>query len=102
MNDVPHDSMLKKLKDIKGLKQLLLSAMLLYALLLDADCPAWAKAIVVAALLYLLNPFDAVPDPILWAGYIDDLAVLMSAITALSQIIKPHHHASARQMHIEL
>lgn len=102
MNDVPHDSMLKKLKDIKGLKQLLLSAMLLYALLLDADCPAWAKAIVVAALLYLLNPFDAVPDPILWAGYIDDLAVLMSAITALSQIIKPYHHASARQMHIEL
>ena len=70
MSGVPHASMLKKLKDIKGIKQLLLAALLLYALMLDADCPAWAKTIVVGALLYLLNPFDAVPDPILWAGYL--------------------------------
>ncbi|WP_333797938.1 YkvA family protein [Rheinheimera sp.] len=102
MSGVPHESMLKKLKDIKGLKQLMLAALLLYALLLDADCPAWAKTVVVAALLYLLNPFDAMPDPLIWAGYIDDLAVLMSAIAALSNVIKPHHHASASQMHTEI
>jgi len=102
MSDVPHASMLAKLKDIKGLKQLFMAALLLYALLLDADCPTWAKAVVVAALLYLLNPFDAMPDPLLWAGYIDDMAVLLSAIATLSQVIKPHHHASASQMHAEL
>lgn len=102
MSGVPHESMLRKLKDIKGLKQLMLAALLLYALLLDADCPAWAKTVVVAALLYLLNPFDAMPDPLIWAGYIDDLAVLMSAIAALSNVIKPHHHASASQMHTEI
>lgn len=102
MSGIPHESMLKKLKDIKGFKQLLLCALLLYALLLDADCPPWAKAVVVAALLYLLNPLDAVPDPLLWAGYIDDLAVLMGAVATLSKVIKPHHHASASQMHTEI
>ena len=102
MSDVPHASILAKLKDIKGLKQLLQATLLLYVLLLDADCPAWAKAVVVAALLYLLNPLDAVPDPLIWAGYIDDLSVLLSAIATLSNVIKPHHHASASQMHAEL
>ncbi len=102
MSDVPHASMLAKLKDIKGLKQLFMAALLLYALLLDADCPAWAKTVVVAALLYFLNPFDAMPDPVIWAGYIDDLGVLLSAIATLSNVIKPHHHASASQMHSEI
>lgn len=102
MSDIPHSSMLAKLKDIKGLKQLFMSALLLYAVLLDADCPALAKAVVVAALLYLLNPFDAIPDPVVFVGYIDDLSVLLSAIATLSNVIKPHHHASASQMHTEL
>lgn len=55
--------------------------------LLRALCLAWLKGdyrqvsgqallMVVAALLYFLSPFDAIPDWLVGVGFIDDLAVL--------------------------
>ena len=45
-------------------------------------------AIVTAALLYLLNPFDAVPDMIPVAGLADDAGVIALAVTAIKKMIK--------------
>lgn len=47
---------------------------LLYCLQ-DDDTPAWARAIIIGALLYFITPVDAVPD-VMPGGYADDLAVL--------------------------
>ncbi|MGL6461919.1 YkvA family protein [Aeromonas hydrophila] len=48
----------------------------------------------IGALAYLVNPFDVVPDPIPFAGYLDDLSVITSALAALP--VKSHHRQSAK------
>lgn len=42
---------------------------------------------IVAALLYFVNPFDVVPDFILYAGFIDDAMVLSFVIKSLKSEI---------------
>ncbi len=55
----------------------------LWVLLRKPDLPAWAKAIVMSALLYYINPFDVVCDFVPIAGYVDDLAVMTLALSQL-------------------
>lgn len=48
-----------------------------YARLLSrADTPWTVKGILLLAILYLLSPFDFVPDWILGLGLLDDLAIV--------------------------
>ena len=75
-------------------KELLEKAVLLYVLLTDGDLPVWCYALIIGALAYLVNPFDVVPDPIPFAGYLDDLSVITSALAALP--VKSHHRQSAK------
>jgi uncharacterized membrane protein YkvA (DUF1232 family) len=46
------------------------------------EMPAWAQALVAAALAYFISPVDAVPDVIPFIGYGDDAVVLTSAVRA--------------------
>lgn len=62
-------------------------AVLLYVLMQDSETPAWTKVAIVAALGYLIWPFDAVPDLIPFAGYVDDLAVLTGLLLSLDDLI---------------
>ncbi len=55
----------------------------LWVLFRKPDLPAWAKAIVMSALLYYINPFDVVCDFVPIAGYADDLAVMTLALSQL-------------------
>ncbi|MEX0588314.1 MAG: YkvA family protein [Cyanobium sp.] len=55
-------------------------------LLLDSQTPASAKLTVLAALTYLLVPFDLIPDFIPAAGFSDDLV----AVTALLGLCTRH------------
>jgi uncharacterized membrane protein YkvA (DUF1232 family) len=48
------------------------------------DTPRWAKTTVYGALAYFILPADAVADIIPIAGYTDDLAVLVVALTTIS------------------
>ncbi|QHQ50874.1 YkvA family protein [Aeromonas media] len=80
MSNPSHSDIMRKLKDIKGIKELLEKAVLLYVLLTDGDLPVWCYALIIGALAYLVNPFDVVPDPIPFAGYLDDLSVITSAL----------------------
>ena len=102
MAELPHDKVWTKFKDIKGVKQLLESALLLYSLLIDADTPKWLKSIAVAALLYLITPIDVIPDFIPIEGLIDDLAVLTAAISSIKSHIKPHHKIQANDLFNQL
>jgi uncharacterized membrane protein YkvA (DUF1232 family) len=48
------------------------------------DLPAATIVAAAAALVYFVNPFDLIPDPIPAAGYIDDTAVLLFVVAAIS------------------
>ena len=46
------------------------------------EVPWWSVAAMVAALLYVLNPFDLIPDVIPVVGYVDD-ALIVAACLAM-------------------
>lgn len=50
--------------------------------------PGWTIAAVVAALLYVLNPFDLIPDFIPGLGYVDDALVVGVCLRAVEQDLK--------------
>ena len=64
-------------------------ALQLYYLARDPDIPAWAKASIFAALGYLVVTPDAIPDITPVLGFVDDLAVLTSALAGLSGYVSP-------------
>jgi uncharacterized membrane protein YkvA (DUF1232 family) len=45
-------------------------------------------AILIAAILYFLNPFDAIPDAIPVVGYVDDISVVAWVIKTLKNEIE--------------
>lgn len=102
MSDICINQLMAKLPQIRGIDELYQKAVLLYVLLTDGDMPAWAKAITVGALLYLIDPLDAVPDISPFIGFLDDLAVLVAALKAITDQIQPHHKTQARLLTHEL
>ena len=102
MPDISIDTLFSKLKEIKGVEALLTKAVLLYVLLIDGDISYAVKALIIAALLYLIDPIDAVPDIIPILGLLDDLAVITAAIKLLAEQTQPHHQAQARSIIDEL
>jgi uncharacterized membrane protein YkvA (DUF1232 family) len=48
-----------------------------WRLLRDSDVPAWSKLIPVGAILYLLFPFDFIPDLVPGLGQVDDLTLIL-------------------------
>lgn len=49
-------------------------------LMLDKRVPIKAKLIVPAAIIYLISPFDLIPDFIPFSGWIDDILVLVTSV----------------------
>ena len=64
---------------------------------LDRRTPAHAKAVLLAALAYFVLPTDMIPDFVIGIGFTDDLAVLLTAVRALSPHITDEHYAEARR-----
>ncbi|HMV38250.1 MAG TPA: YkvA family protein [Plasticicumulans sp.] len=71
-------------------------AVALWFCLRDPETPAWAKALIVAALGYFICPLDLVPDAIPVAGWADDASVIAAAAAAISGFITDEHRAAAR------
>lgn len=53
----------------------------------DPAVPKRYKILGFATLLYLINPFDAIPDVIPAAGYVDDAAVLAAFVVAVRKVV---------------
>jgi len=76
------DKIKNKFASKKTLKRFLTDAKLLLGLVADywkgdyRTIPFWAIGAIVFSLLYVLNPFDLIPDYIPGAGQIDDVAVM--------------------------
>jgi len=58
--------------------------------------PVWTIGAVVFALLYVLNPFDAVPDFIPVVGLADDALVMAAALSMVQQDLKDYSRWLAR------
>ena len=52
--------------------------------------PVWTIGVVAFALLYVLNPFDAVPDFIPVVGLADDALVMAAALSMVGQDLKDY------------
>ncbi len=55
-------------------------AKLYWRLFRDSRTPLRAKAIIIVAALYLVSPFDLIPDFIYFLGVLDDLAIAWAAL----------------------
>jgi len=51
----------------------------------------YRKTIVVAALIYFISPFDAIPDMAPLVGYLDDLGVITALLKYLGSEILPYY-----------
>jgi len=52
--------------------------------------PRWSIAAIVFALLYVLNPFDMIPDFITFVGYLDDAAAVAACLYFVEQDLKEY------------
>lgn len=51
-------------------------AVTLFRLFWDKDTPGISKALIAAALIYILMPFDLIPDFIPFAGLLDEVIII--------------------------
>jgi uncharacterized membrane protein YkvA (DUF1232 family) len=56
----------------------------------DPNAPWWGRALAIGALIYLVSPIDAVPDPIPVVGLLDDAAVIGTAVARLYSELRPY------------
>lgn len=54
------------------------------------EIPFWSIAAIVAALLYVLNPMDLIPDFIPVFGYVDDAAVIAACLVMVRQDLQSY------------
>ena len=45
----------------------------------------WALTKIVAVLIYVVNPFDLIPDVIFWAGWLDDILAVSYIISLTTE-----------------
>lgn len=77
-----------KLSKTKRLgRKLLKSVFELGYAFMSPDTPVWARAVIVGAIGYFISPADAVPDLVPGVGYVDDAAVIASALAAVGSNI---------------
>ena len=84
----------KKYARVAG-KSVLDPALRMYYSAQDPDTPTWAKSIIYPALLYFVNPIDAIPDMTPVVGFSDDLGALVFALCTVAAHIKEEHKQKA-------
>lgn len=77
-------------------RDLVLTALTLRNCVMDRRTPAWARAVILAALGYFIVPLDTIPDFAPAIGFTDDLAALAAAVAAVAAHLRPEHRAQAK------
>lgn len=92
------DAFWKKIARLPGraASRLVHQSLVLYCLLTDRSTPPWVRALIAAALVYLVNPLDAVPDALPGIGLLDDAAVIGLLLHRLAAYVTPSVEARAR------
>lgn len=87
----------KKFEKNGPLEKFISDLKLLFSLMQDyfsgeyRQIPFWSIAAIVAALLYVLNPFDLIPDVIPGIGHVDDALVVAACLKMVEQDLKKYH-----------
>ncbi len=68
----------------------------MYYCFIDPNTPIWVKSLIVPAIVYLISPFDAIPD-FLPGGFVDDGTVITSAFFEIEMHITEEHKRQARE-----
>ena len=66
-------------------------AVALYYYMLDSDVPWYKKAFVVGCLIYIINPFDAIPDVAPVVGFTDDAALILATRSWLGSELQDYY-----------
>jgi len=61
--------------------------MLTWRLLFDNRVPAWKKAVALAPLIYVLSPFDFIPDFMLGFGQLDDIGIILAGMRLFESLV---------------
>jgi uncharacterized membrane protein YkvA (DUF1232 family) len=66
----------------------------------DPRVPMWKKAVPVLALLYVISPFDFMPDLIPGLGQLDDIGILLAGMR-LFEMISPEAVVAQQRRTVE-
>lgn len=67
----------------------------LYFAAMDPNTPAWAKALIIGVIGYVILPVDLIPDMIPVAGFADDAIAVTFMIGQAANIITQEHFQKA-------
>lgn len=84
----------RKIKKLTG--KLLEHAILLYLIMSERETPLYVKLLIIAALGYLICPFDVIPDYLPF-GYSDDLAVMAALLASLKGYVTDEMRQRAKE-----
>ena len=93
------DAFWEKLKKVAGRAgaKAVYYALVLFYTLTDPDTPGKYKAVIAGALGYLILPLDLLPDFLPFAGYADDWAALIAAVSYVLSAISDKNKAKAKE-----
>ncbi|MCB0154910.1 MAG: DUF1232 domain-containing protein [Anaerolineae bacterium] len=85
----PKSAMSNPTKSVSFLTSVLKQIRLTWLLLQDGKVPVWLKALIPLSLLYVISPIDLLPDVLLGLGQLDDLGILLLAMTSFIKLCPP-------------
>ncbi len=89
-----HENFEEKMQSLRGGIRLAKHMLALFRYMTDGAIPWYKKSVVVAALVYFIMPFDAIPDMLPLIGYLDDFGVIAATLAFLGKEIKPYYYTS--------
>jgi uncharacterized membrane protein YkvA (DUF1232 family) len=89
--EVVSENFEKKMKDAGRAVRFAQDAIALFRYFQDGRIAWQKKAIVVAALVYFIVPFDAIPDLVPLVGYLDDFGVVAAVAKFMSDELRAYY-----------
>ncbi len=86
MTEKPKRSNVPPQRNLNFFRQLIEQLRLSWALFTDSRVPVLTKLIPLVAIAYVISPIDLIPDVIPVLGQLDDLGVLMTALTMFNNM----------------
>lgn len=87
----------KKIKKIASKVPFVMDTVTMYYCAIDQKTPLWAKGVAFAALAYVINPFDVMPDAIPVLGFTDDAAAILAAFKTMEKQVTDEHREQAEK-----
>ena len=71
-------------------------------LMMDRRVPIWSKLIIPGGIIYMLSPFDIIPDFLIGLGWLDDIfaivaTVILFLLSIPSDILREHMGSGSAQ-----